>query len=93
MTHTPKWIGDLNSQYVWYSDGHSDTPKQSTLISQEGKLWPELLLKLKHYLNQYIAPHSLISVSIWEGSHHIENTGGMDSDMIFANVMHTTERN
>ena len=35
LTHTAKSIGDINTQYVWYSDDHSTrgTPKQSTLIS------------------------------------------------------------
>lgn len=35
LTHTAKSYGNINTQYVWYSDDHSPrgTPKQCTLIT------------------------------------------------------------
>jgi hypothetical protein len=44
-----------------------------------------LLDQVHKFLNDFVAPHNLISVSIWEESHPNEN------GIIFANVLHSSD--
>ena len=67
-THTARNIGQINIQIVWYipsSDANAYTCKH---LSNRGDL-NTLLNEAKTYLNTYVAPHHLVSISVFEDDH------------------------
>ena len=67
IIQSPKSIGNCQNQIVWYAKGSSEY--NLTWIKRTDGDWPALLLELRDWLNTYVAPHQLVSVSIFEEAH------------------------
>ena len=73
VIHSPKSIGNCQNQFVWYTNG----PNQCDLkwIKRQDGNWSALFLELRDWLNAYVAPHQLVSVSIFEEAHPNRHKG------------------
>lgn len=68
LTHTARNIGQINIQILWYipSKNHNDyTCKHFTSLGDLNGLLNQALL----YCNTFVAPHNLVSISIFEDDH------------------------
>ena len=74
LIQTPKNIGGAHNQFMWYAPGtnQAGTPSFKVLKRDDGN-WTELVGEVKDWLNKYVPPHMLCSVSLFEDAH--ENTG------------------
>lgn len=74
LIHTPKNIGGAHNQFMWYTSGtnYAGTPLFKVLKRDDGS-WNDLVGEVRDWLNKYVPPHTLISVSLFEDAH--ENTG------------------
>lgn len=74
LVHTPKNIGPARAQTMWYTKGSNEagTPGFKILQRDDGN-WAGLVEEVRDWLNKYVPPHMLISVSLFEDAH--ENTG------------------
>lgn len=71
LTHSPKNIGGSQNQYMWYAKGSNaaGTPSFKTLTRGDGN-WKELIeVDLRDWLNKFVPPHMLISISLYQDSH------------------------
>ena len=70
LTHSPKGADDRNL-LMWYARGSnaSGTPSFKTLSRADGN-WKDLIeVDLKDWLNKFVPPHMLISISLYHDSH------------------------
>ena len=67
VIHSPKSIGNCQNQIVWYMKGSNQCNLK--WIKRTDGDWSALFLELRDWLNTYVAPHQLVSVSIFEGAH------------------------
>ena len=76
LTHTAKNIGEGHYQTAWYiGAGASSQPAVNVQIfDNEGVEWDEILGAAVEWMNKHIAPHNLVSISIFEEEH--PNTSG-----------------
>ena len=72
IIQTPKNIGQANVQLMWYTNKKRNDVTFKVLRRDNGN-WHELIDDVKDWLNQYIPPHMLVSVSLFEDAH--ENVG------------------
>ena len=74
LIQTPKNVGGTNNQFMWFTKGSNPegTPCFKVLKRDDGN-WQQLINEVGDWLNKYIPPHQLISVSIFEDAH--ENVG------------------
>lgn len=56
-------------QSLWYTNEQALNPTNYTLLNRHDADWEGLALNVKEYLNDFIAPHQLVSVSLFEESH------------------------
>ena len=71
LTQSPKNIGSSQNQFMWYARGSnaSGTPSFKTLSRADGN-WKDLIeVDLKDWLNKFVPPHMLISISLYHDSH------------------------
>ena len=74
LTHSPKNIGEVRNQFLWYFESNYTALKPTyKRLRKEDGAWNVLIEELGEYLRQYIPPYQLISVSIFEDAH--PNTG------------------
>jgi len=73
VSRCAKNIGNAKLQSLWYTmDAGSDDTTSIVLEDREGN-WDTLGDKVKQYLNNYIPPHQLISVTFYEDCHPCDN--------------------
>lgn len=75
LTHSPKNIGGSQNQFLWYARGSnaSGTPSFKQLTREDGD-WNQLIkVDLKDWLNKFVPPHMLISISLFHESHPESN--------------------
>lgn len=65
VCHTPRYLGQTNSQVLFHS-GEQDDYVTKHVISDS---WEGLIEAVLAYLNKYIRPHSLLSLSFFMQSH------------------------
>lgn len=64
---------------MWYAKGSpANTPHFKTLRREDGN-WPELASGVRDWLNKYVPPHALISVSLYEDKHPLEDSKGINA--------------
>jgi len=87
LSRTPKNIGNARLQTIWYTNeqGHPDTSTKQ-IVRGDGN-WEALADNVLSWLNEFIAPHQLVSVSFYEEMHP-NNTAGVG-----AVVTHTAGKN
>ena len=91
MTHTPKNIGGLNNQILWFSSEGLNKYDFTNLTDSSGN-WSALIKKTREYMNKFIAPHQLVHVSFYESTH--PNDGDANGDKtIYAQIIHTAGPN
>ena len=74
ISRTPKNVGNARCQTAWYTSEPGSIDTFSTNISRGDGDWDALSDQVLDWLNSYVAPHQLISVSLYEESHP-NNTG------------------
>lgn len=68
-TNTPRNIGQMNISILWYIENKNiSNSVRVKHLSRKGHL-KELLSEALVYLNTFIQPHNLISVSVFEDDH------------------------
>lgn len=74
LIQTPKNVGNAHNQFMFYTKGSNPmgNPCCKVLNREDGN-WTELIGEVRDWLNRYIPPHMLISVSLFEDAH--ENVG------------------
>lgn len=82
LCHTPDSnIGNLS--YLFYTEGHQASVVPDVFHHEEshaqGKQECENFVK---YLDQHIAPHMLVSISVYEDSHPQKSEGGVNLTML-----------
>merc|ERR1712113_71191 len=84
LQQSPKNIGSSQNQFMWYVKGSNTagTAGQKLLRREDGN-WNELITEVKDWMNNYVAPHQLISVSLYEDAHENVDKG------INACIVHT----
>ena len=74
VIQTPKNIGGVNNQFIFFTKGsNASGPVSFKVMKRDDGNWTELVGEVKDWLNKYVPPHCLISVSLFEDAH--ENTG------------------
>lgn len=72
LTNTPRNIGQINIQIVWYITPLANNTSVNVYtykrFSSKGDS-QEALEQAKAYLNEWVAPHNLVSVSVFEEDH------------------------
>lgn len=68
LNHTPRNIGQMNVQILWYTHSTSSTQYRVKHLQLKGS-WYDLAEEATNYLNTYIAPHNLVSISVFEDDH------------------------
>ena len=76
LIQTPKNIGGAHNQFLWYGSGTNQAglPTVKTLRREDGN-WATLVEEMKQWLTQYVPPHMLCSVSLFEDEHPNEGKG------------------
>lgn len=69
LSHTPRSLGQMNVQILWYLPNANNTTYKVKHFSAKDESFVELIKESLDYLNLYIAPHQLASVSIFEDDH------------------------
>ena len=83
IVRTPKAVGNARIQSLWYTSEQTTAESFSKLINRADGDWDGLANNVKEFLNDFVAPHQLISITLFEESHP-NQTG-----MIGALVTHT----
>jgi hypothetical protein len=83
VVRTPKAVGNARIQSLWYTSEQTLSENFSKLINRADGDWDGLANNVKEFLNDFIAPHQLISITLFEESHPNQ------SGMIGALVTHT----
>ena len=74
LIQTAKNIGGAHNQFLFYTKGSDPNGAATTkTLRREDGDWASVISETKNYLNKFIPPHNLISVSFYEDEH--ENTG------------------
>jgi len=90
LTQSPKNIGEANNQFMWYAKGSNAAGSPSfKILTREDGNWPQLANEIKDWLNKYVPPHMLISVSIFHDVHDEES----DNNKIHACIAHSAGAN
>lgn len=75
---------DLKNSIMWYSN-ESGGPYTFTTLRETDGDWDRLIREAHSFLNKYIAPHQLISVSFFEAQHpNVSNDRA-----VYAKIVHT----
>lgn len=76
LSHSAKNVMSLKSQVMWYSNEAANVQYNFHYVKETSGDWEALVKKSLTYLNKYIAPHQLVHVSYYEGSHPNEPVDG-----------------
>ena len=87
VVRTPKATGTAHMQTIWYTTEQTMHPASSSLVNRADGDWEGLANNVKEFLNDFVAPHQLISIACFEENH--PNTTGR----IGAIVTHTAGAN
>lgn len=87
VSRTPKNIGAARLQTIWYTNEQGSPDTSTKLINRGDGKWDELAKNVLDWLNEFVAPHQLVSVSFFEEMH--PNT----TDNIGAIVTHKSGAN
>lgn len=72
LTHTPRNIGQINIQIMWYIPGQQRTTYAFKHFQDKGDL-QQVLYDSVNFLNGHVAPHNLVSISVFEDDHPCPN--------------------
>ena len=76
MIQTPKNIGGMHNQFMFFTKGNNAAgPVSFKVLRREDGNWDELVGEVKDWLNKYVPPHMLISVSLFEDAHENVDKG------------------
>jgi len=78
ITRTPKTVGNARQQALWYTSEAVAQESSTKMITHNAGDWNGLANKVRTYLNEYVPPHQLISVSLHEDGHP-NKTGGINA--------------
>lgn len=62
-------MGNARCQSIWYSGVAGSPDTHSRVFTCGGEDWNQLAEQVTQWLNDFVAPHQLISVSIYETEH------------------------
>ena len=76
LIQTPKNIGQSHNQFMWHAKGSNaaGTPTFKVLRREDGN-WTELVGEVRDWMNRFVPPHMLISVSLFEDEHENVDKG------------------
>ena len=80
VSRTPKNVGGARCQTAWYTNEPGNAQTSSFVLSRFDNDWNALASEVHTFLNEYVAPHQLISVSLHEEAH--PNTSGKISAIV-----------
>jgi hypothetical protein len=69
LTHTPRNIGQINIQILWYIPTSQSSRYTAKHFQKKGGDINEVFNEALAYLNGFVAPASLVSVSVFEDDH------------------------
>lgn len=69
VSRTPKNIGNARLQTIWYTNEQGNPDTHSKVIKRGDGNWEALSDNVLSWLNEFVAPHQLVSVSFHEGMH------------------------
>lgn len=69
VSRTPKNIGNVRNQTIWYTSSAGSPNTFCTTMSRGDGNWDQLASNVHEWLNAHIAPHLLVSVTFHEESH------------------------
>lgn len=69
VTRTPKNIGSGRCQTLWYTSEQGNTDTSCKVLSRGDGNWNQLSEQVRQWLNEFVAPHQLVSVSFYEDAH------------------------
>jgi len=87
VSRTPKNIGNGRLQNIWYTNEQGNPDTTTKLIQRGDGNWAVLADNVLSWLNEFCAPHQLVSVSFHEDMHPNH------SKDIFAIVTHNAGKN
>ena len=74
IIQSPKNIGSSKNQFIWYTRNDKTNAEFKILQRDDGD-WNALIGEVKDWLNNFIPPHALISISLYEDAHPNESKG------------------
>ena len=80
LVRTPKEVGKARMQSLWYSNEATDRSTFNQHITRSDGNWEELAVEVKDFLNDFIPPHKLVSITLYEESH--PSTSGVVSALV-----------
>lgn len=69
LSLTPKNVGNTRNQTAWYTNKQVTYDQIAKRIDRRDGDWEALARDVRNWLNEFIPPHQLISVSFHEGAH------------------------
>merc|ERR1719469_864575 len=66
IVRTPKAVGNARIQSFWYTSEATDVQTFTELITRRDGNWEGHANDVKEYLNDFIAPHQLVSITLFE---------------------------
>ena len=84
LVRTPKEVGNARLQSLWYSNEPTDKSTFNQLISRQDGNWVQLAEDVKDYLCDFIPPHKLVSITLFEQAH--PSSSGVVSALVTHNA-------
>jgi len=81
ICHQARNVADRHEQFIWYVDTQAkpkDTVTQKVFSGEKSGLkgWESLLHEATQWMNNFVRPHDLVSISMFEESHSKEEETG-----------------
>ena len=75
LIHSPKNIGSNKIQSMWYTAKDKSEDAEFKILQRDDGDWDTLIREVNSWLNNFIPPHALISISLFEDAHPNEGKG------------------
>lgn len=69
LTHTPRNIGQVNIQILWFLPANPASPQSYTYKHITSQTQQDAIEQARLYLDEWVPPHRLVSVSAFEEDH------------------------
>lgn len=73
LSHTAKNIGEGHIQTAWFTASTGHGPYNLQIFDNENVEWSDILGHAAGWMDSHIAPHQLVSISVFEENHPNEN--------------------
>ena len=74
LTHTARQTGNLHNQTVFYIESTpSDDEYNLQIFENDNADWKDILHDAVQWMNEHIAPHNLVNISVFEEAHPNDN--------------------